>query len=136
MRIKLEKFPESLPFTPDGTRFVKNISRVESIVEEPVPTNKNVPLFRLNSVLSDKGSQLEGEEPQRQQWDNPIEFLMSCISMSVGLGNEKIQYFKVSSIDFKCYFTTTRKSFIAGIMVLSVVVVGIFNLLCGNHFSF
>jgi len=27
------------------------------------------------------------EEPERQQWDNPVEFLLSCISMSVGLGN-------------------------------------------------
>ena len=26
-------------------------------------------------------------EPERQQWDNPVEFLLSCISMSVGLGN-------------------------------------------------
>ncbi|KAG8224495.1 hypothetical protein J437_LFUL004977 [Ladona fulva] len=25
--------------------------------------------------------------PERQQWDRPIEFLLSCISMSVGLGN-------------------------------------------------
>ena len=23
-------------------------------------------------------------EPERQQWDDPMEFLMSCISMSVG----------------------------------------------------
>ena len=27
----------------------------------------------------------EGE--QRQQWSNPIEFLLSCIALSVGLGN-------------------------------------------------
>jgi len=25
--------------------------------------------------------------PERDTWGNPIEFLMSCISMSVGLGN-------------------------------------------------
>ncbi len=25
--------------------------------------------------------------PERQQWDKPIEFLLSCIAMSVGLGN-------------------------------------------------
>jgi solute carrier family 6 amino acid transporter-like protein 5/7/9/14 len=25
--------------------------------------------------------------PERQQWSNPVEFLLSCIAMSVGLGN-------------------------------------------------
>ena len=30
----------------------------------------------------------QGEEgPQREQWSNPIEFLLSCVAMSVGLGN-------------------------------------------------
>ena len=28
----------------------------------------------------------EGEQPQRDNWSNPVEFLLSCISMSVGLG--------------------------------------------------
>ena len=27
------------------------------------------------------------DSQERQTWDNPMEFLMSCISMSVGLGN-------------------------------------------------
>lgn len=26
-------------------------------------------------------------KPQRDNWSNPVEFLLSCISMSVGLGN-------------------------------------------------
>ena len=26
-------------------------------------------------------------EPERLNWDNPIEFLLSCVSLSVGLGN-------------------------------------------------
>lgn len=30
---------------------------------------------------------LEPEEEQRVQWGSDIEFLMSCIAMSVGLGN-------------------------------------------------
>jgi len=30
---------------------------------------------------------LRQSDPGRQQWDNPVEFLLSCISMSVGLGN-------------------------------------------------
>ena len=29
----------------------------------------------------------EQDEVQRQQWSNPIEFLLSCIAMSVGLGS-------------------------------------------------
>ena len=35
--------------------------------------------------VADAGKKEEvGDEPERQQWDNPMEFLMSCISMSVG----------------------------------------------------
>jgi len=29
----------------------------------------------------------DGGSEDRQTWDSPMEFLMSCISMSVGLGN-------------------------------------------------
>ena len=28
------------------------------------------------------------EEESRQQWSNPIEFLLSCVAMSVGLGKD------------------------------------------------
>ncbi|KAI5651871.1 sodium:neurotransmitter symporter family domain-containing protein [Phthorimaea operculella] len=35
----------------------------------------------------EKKGELEEEEPERVTWGNQIEFLMSCISMSVGLGN-------------------------------------------------
>ena len=27
------------------------------------------------------------QSPSREQWSNPIEFLLSCVAMSVGLGN-------------------------------------------------
>ena len=64
-----------------GKKLVKNIQRTESIHE---PTENKVPLFRLNSIAQDLGTKEEGEEPERQQWDSPIEFLLSCISMSVG----------------------------------------------------
>jgi hypothetical protein len=62
----------------------KNIQRTESINE---PTENKVPLFRLNSIANDLGTKEEGKDPKRQQWDSPIEFLLSFISMSVGLGN-------------------------------------------------
>jgi len=67
-----------------GKKLVKNIQRTEDL---HTPTENKVPLFRLNSIAKDIGTKDEGEEPERQQWDNPIEFLLSCISMSVGLGN-------------------------------------------------
>merc|ERR1719187_2710870 len=74
------------PVTDSGRRFVKHISRIES-VRDPSPDRKKVPLFRINSIISDEGIQEHGEDPQRQQWDSPLEFLLTCISMSVGLGN-------------------------------------------------
>ena len=44
-----------------------------------------VRLFRLNSFVKDRGQKEDVDaEPERQQWDDPMEFLMSCISMSVG----------------------------------------------------
>ena len=72
-----------------GRRIVKNPSRVGDIEENDDDIFKTkVPLFRLNSFIKDAGKKEDaGDEPERQQWDNPMEFLMSCISMSVGLGN-------------------------------------------------
>ena len=69
-----------------GRKLVKNIQRAEDIPLTPEDKDK-VPLFRLNSIAKDVGTKEKGEEPERQQWDNPVEFLLSCISMSVGLGN-------------------------------------------------
>lgn len=40
----------------------------------------------------------------RDVWDNPIEFLLSCISMSVGLGNVWYELFylnQILKIDFE-----------------------------------
>jgi len=71
----------------NGKRIVKNPGRIDSFKKPPEITN-TVPLFRLNSLVKDTGKkEEEGDEPERQQWDNPVEFLLSCISMSVGLGN-------------------------------------------------
>ncbi|CAB3381846.1 Hypothetical predicted protein [Cloeon dipterum] len=38
-------------------------------------------------VVASKETVQEEDESDRQQWANPIEFLLSCIAMSVGLGN-------------------------------------------------
>lgn len=74
------------PTTPSGKRVLKNLSRVNST--RRTSPKKKVTVFRVNSIISNRATVAEeGEEPQRQQWDNPLEFLMSCISMSVGLGN-------------------------------------------------
>ena len=61
-------------------------------------SNKVAPALDENSILkADQSSglkyiqeenvQLDGDEIERQQWSNPVEFLLSCIAMSVGLGN-------------------------------------------------
>lgn len=44
--------------------------------------------YLKNSALQDlEKSEAESEEPQRATWDNQLEFIMSCIATSVGLGN-------------------------------------------------
>lgn len=40
-------------------------------------------MLMQQNVLDTEGDQ----QPQRENWGNPAEFLLSCISMSVGLGN-------------------------------------------------
>jgi len=70
---------------------------------ETVSQGEDNPAFEVDESVSSKddskdasnisknyGTQVEKgleEEPERQQWSNPIEFLLSCIAMSVGLGN-------------------------------------------------
>jgi len=47
-------------------------------------------IFSSKSVKNDSGESKTGEEEgggSRQQWSSSMEFLMSCIAMSVGLGN-------------------------------------------------
>jgi solute carrier family 6 amino acid transporter-like protein 5/7/9/14 len=58
--------------------------------DEPKKSDKG-PIFTVSKDLQRSGSDLDVESddggPKRQSWDNPIEFLLSCIAMSVGLGN-------------------------------------------------
>ncbi|XP_045102699.1 sodium-dependent nutrient amino acid transporter 1-like isoform X2 [Portunus trituberculatus] len=42
-------------------------------------------IYPVKAPNEEEGKEEDGEE--RQQWSYPIEFLLSCISMSVGLGN-------------------------------------------------
>ncbi|XP_045133885.1 sodium-dependent nutrient amino acid transporter 1-like isoform X1 [Portunus trituberculatus] len=45
------------------------------------------PQQQQQSSLQQEGTTEEREQPQRQQWSNKREFLLSCISMCVGVGN-------------------------------------------------
>lgn len=40
-----------------------------------------------NKNLQNAPGDIDAENGDRENWDNPLEFLLSCISMSVGLGN-------------------------------------------------
>jgi len=73
---------------------------------KPMSGNKVAPILDEKSILKDSSLGIkylqeetkseaaieanlgdEDEEESRQQWSNPIEFLLSCVAMSVGLGN-------------------------------------------------
>ena len=41
----------------------------------------------INFPFQDLPEEIEDEGTGRQQWGHPIEFLLSCVAMSVGLGN-------------------------------------------------
>lgn len=70
------------------------------VMESGGPTNKNGCLLKTddnnrkansNEVFSMESTDTivssTNSEPKRDNWGNSIEFLMSCIAMSVGLGN-------------------------------------------------
>lgn len=52
----------------------------------------------------------DGQAAERQTWGNPVEFLMSCIAMSVGLGNLTFQIDNNNSnfVFFKVIFGVSR----------------------------
>jgi hypothetical protein len=56
----------------------------------PQTKNKNnikVNSFNYNVIQMSPMAMEDGQAADRQTWGNPVEFLMSCIAMSVGLGN-------------------------------------------------
>ena len=78
-----------------------------------------VRLFRLNSFVKDTGRKEDVDaEPERQQWDNPMEFLLSCISMSVGNLTNFFKRLKRKlciwffCFNYKAFFNTSSNSFV------------------------
>ncbi|KAI5651870.1 sodium:neurotransmitter symporter family domain-containing protein [Phthorimaea operculella] len=59
-------------------------TKVSGSKEEYLPPVNKVPLDGNDEKLEKDGDK---EEPERVMWGNQIEFVMSCISTSVGLGN-------------------------------------------------
>ncbi|KAA0200957.1 hypothetical protein HAZT_HAZT005658, partial [Hyalella azteca] len=65
-----------------------NVSRTtfhDSNKDKPLKENSDKCFSDEISIANVKDGDEEGEG--RQQWSNPIEFLLSCIALSVGLGN-------------------------------------------------
>ena len=59
-----EQHGDNPAFVPEDNEEAEDISKISKDYEQQV----------------EKGLE---EEPERQQWSNPIEFLLSCIAMSV-----------------------------------------------------
>ena len=68
-------------------KICKNLGMIKSVESQDLKSPPSE-LFRLNSCDGGEGGyrlSVPGDaEMERQQWDNQWEFLMSCISMSVG----------------------------------------------------
>ena len=92
----------SLPpsIIPENGTVNTNISAVANdniVVDDAsyLPTADSTATLGLSPIDScavlvtadDESKRQDGDVKDRQTWDSPIEFLLSCISMSVGLGN-------------------------------------------------
>jgi len=53
-----------------------------------LPAGKSVRYVSGDKSESDLNPIIEDDEEERQQWSNPVEFLLSCVAMSVGLGSK------------------------------------------------
>uniref|UniRef100_A0A1Q3FYH5 Transporter n=1 Tax=Culex tarsalis TaxID=7177 RepID=A0A1Q3FYH5_CULTA len=66
----------------DGPKQRRNSRGADSVATQTVTNNSSTTTLDLRGTESDEES-----GPSRDQWGKGIEFLMSCIAMSVGLGN-------------------------------------------------
>lgn len=80
----------------NNNAFVNDSSDDACTLETGRPSNGNAPVTQNGTTHSNEVFNVEStdtivspsnSQPQRENWGKSIEFLMSCIAMSVGLGN-------------------------------------------------
>ena len=62
-------------------------SSVSKLKRVTIQSRYLAPNIQGLKYIQEENVPVEEDELERQQWSNPIEFLLSCIAMSVGLGN-------------------------------------------------
>lgn len=85
----------------NNNAFVNNSSDNVCSLETGTPTNGSAFVTKNGRTNSNEVFNVEStdtivssanSQPQRENWGKSIEFLMSCIAMSVGLGNVCAMY--------------------------------------------
>lgn len=78
------------------SELLTNFTKSDQHIPNKLPQDDKSQMQEDSSVIDDNandnhtkqlGAKDADDNKERQTWDNPMEFLMSCISMSVGLGN-------------------------------------------------
>ena len=95
LRINIAKKGEKTPrieMSPRKSSRVFPLNESSAIVSAELKPTKQYTKedeIQVEKVVEEETEKVfEEEEEERQQWSNPIEFLLSCIAMSVGLGSK------------------------------------------------